>query len=108
MSFSPGQGTWMCYCDEDGDSEIDPGESSDHTCWKRGYGSGASPAAGLNSSVPADGVSCGRSYQLLAHGLLQRRKHLSVRQERSIAIRVLPASGVVRMWQYRNAWEELK
>lgn len=111
VSFRPAQRTWVCYCDEDDDSEIDPGEKRlGPYVLEKGIRFGCFAASGPNdSSLPGDGVSfLNNRISFSPMGSCNTGSIYLSDKDLSVAIRVLPASGVVRIWRYSKAWEELK
>ncbi|HPX18744.1 MAG: GspH/FimT family pseudopilin [Pseudomonadota bacterium] len=108
--FHPAEGTWVCFGDADGDSEMDETEQRlgpDRLDRKVCFGcvSGTGPNGTV---VPGDGISFVDnriSYSPL--GCCNSGSIYIRSEDRSMAIRVLPASGAVRMWEYRGAWEAL-
>lgn len=110
-SFRPDLRTWICYRDEDDDSEIDPGEQRlGPYILERGVRFGCLAGLGPNdSSLPGDGVSfVDNRISFSPMGSCNAGSVYLSDADLSIAIRFLPASGVVRMWQYKGVWEELK
>lgn len=111
VSFRPDLGTWVCYCDEDDDSKIDPGEKVlGPYMLEKGIRFGCLANKGPNdSSLPDDGVSfLDNRISFSPMGCCNSGSVYLSDKDFSIAIRLLPASGVVRIWQYRRTWEELK
>lgn len=111
VSFRPGQGTWVCYCDEDDDLKFDPGERMlGPYVLEKGIRFGCLAARGPNdTSLPDDGVSfTDNCISFSPMGCCNSGSVYLSDKNSSVAVRVLPASGVVRMWQYLRSWEELK
>lgn len=111
MGFQPGGGSWSCYCDEDDDGRQDPEERVQGPYFlRRGVFFGSLAAAGPNrTALPADGVSfaddevCFSRLGTCSSGSL----YLTDRRV-STAVRVMPASGAVRVWHYRGGWVEAR
>ncbi len=108
--FQPDAGTWVCYGDADGDSEMDGTEQRLGPDRLGGTVSfGCTTGTGPNgTAVPEDGISLvNNRISFSSLGCCNAGSIYLRSEDRSMAIRVLPASGVVRMWEYRGTWEVL-
>ncbi len=109
--FTPGSGSWLCYGDQDGDAEIGPGERQlGHFSLVPPVRFGCHAKNGPNNTViPVDGVSIsGNRITFSPMGCCNSGSIYIWNDTSSIAIRVLPASGVIRIWRYGSSWEVLK
>jgi type II secretory pathway pseudopilin PulG len=110
LVFQPGKGSWMGYGDADDDGQKDPGEMTlGPFILTKGVFFGCTARSGPNrTALPGDGVSftdnqiCFSSMGCCNSGSI----YLTDRGS-STAVRVMPASGAVRVWQYRGSWKEL-
>jgi len=111
VEFDPGKGAWICYGDANGDLLMDPGEQRlGPDTLDGGVSFGCIPDRGPNnSSVPEDGVSfLGNRITFSPLGCCNAGSIYLKSKERSAAIRVMPASGSVRVWEYRDGWRSVK
>lgn len=108
--FHPAEGAWVCFGDADGDSEM--GETEQRLGPDRLEGKvsfGCTTGTGPNgATVPGDGISfVNNRISFSPLGCCNAGSIYLRSEDRSMAIRVLPASGVVRMWEYRGTWKAL-
>lgn len=109
--FNPGHGSWVCYGDQNGDSRIDPGERllgpfSLSEPVRFGCRSHKGPN---DTDLPDDGVSFSDNRITFSPMGCCNSGSIYLRNDTSsIAIRVLPASGVIRIWRYGSSWEIIK
>lgn len=109
--FKPGQGSWICYGDLDGDSQIDPGEKVlGPFLLKEPLRFGCHARKGPNdTALPDDGVSFSDNRITFSPMGCCNSGSIYLRNDTSsLAIRVLPASGVIRIWRYGSSWEVVK
>lgn len=111
LEFDPGEGTWVCYGDTNNNSLMDPTENRlgpDRLEGEISFGCTASRGPN-NTAVPEDGISfLNNRISFSPLGCCNSGSLYLRSDERSIAVRVLPASGVVRIWEYRKDWKVVK
>ena len=109
--FNPGRKSWSGFCDKDNDCQRDPGEATlGPFILGKGIVFGSDAAAGPNNSpLPEDGVSF--QDDCITYSPVGASNSGSIylkSRAASIAIRVYPASGAMRIWVYRKTWENIK
>jgi type II secretory pathway pseudopilin PulG len=110
MIFQPGGRSWICYGDSDDDGLKDPGEKSlGPFSLEKGIAFGCMARTGPNgTALPADGVSFVDNQVCFSPlGCCNSGSIYLTNGKASMAVRVMPASGSVRVWEYRGAWKEL-
>ncbi len=109
--FFADRGEWICFGDANRNGRLDPGEqrSGPHAL-PRGIGFGSRAPRGPNdSAVPGDGISfvdnrvCFSALGTCNSGTIYLRT-----QEKELALRVLPASGTVVVYEYNRAWRVVR
>jgi prepilin-type N-terminal cleavage/methylation domain-containing protein len=109
--FHPKEDNCSCFGDVNANSQLDPGEEqlgSFHLQNGITYGSHASSGPN-NTKIPTDGVSfVNNRIRFSPMGSCNSGTVYLKSADRSIALRLLPSSGTVRMWEYTNSWQELK
>jgi hypothetical protein len=111
VQFDPGNGSWVCFGDEDNDSAMDEHERRlGPERLEDGVAFGSTVRPGPNKSdVPEDGISLvDDRVSFSPMGTCNSGTIYLRSKDRSMAIRVLPASGVVRVWEYREDWEVVR
>lgn len=111
VQFDPGKGTWVCFGDENSDSVMDAHERRiGPEGLEAGVAFGSRARPGPNkSNVPEDGISLvDNRVSFSPLGSCNSGTIYLCSEERSMAVRVLPASGVVRVWEFRDDWEVIR
>ncbi|HPA84640.1 MAG TPA: hypothetical protein PLJ30_07515 [Deltaproteobacteria bacterium] len=111
VEFDPGERTWICYGDADGDSLLDSAEQRIGPERLEGKISfGCTAHRGPNdTSIPVDGISFANNrVSFSPMGCCNSGSLYLKAEDRSVALRVMPASGVVRIWGYRGEWRVVK
>lgn len=111
MCLTPGSRTWICYGDRDDDSQMDPEERQLGPYELEGsVAFGCRALKGPNNTdLPDDGVTFANNrLSFSPMGCCMSGTIYLKDERRSIALRVLSASGVVKVWQYEKGWEVLK
>jgi len=111
MNFSSAQGEIFCYGDENNNAVNDSKErhmGPYRLC--KGVVFDCSATSGPNNTkVPTDGVSFSNNRVCYSNMGSCNAGTIYLRSDNeSIAVRVLPASGAVRMYVYSGVWKELK
>ena len=108
--FSPEQAMCICFGDANGNSSIDQGEPSlGPYVLPKGiiFGSNASKGPN-NTNLPDDGVSFVKNRVSFSNmGTCNSGTIYLSSPDRSLAIRLLPASGSVLKWEYIDSWRDL-
>jgi Tfp pilus assembly protein FimT len=110
MIFNPGKGSWLCYGDADDDGKQDAGEGTmGPFTLEKGIFFGSLAGSGPNkTSIPGDGVSFTENQVCFSPmGTCNSGSIYLTDRHFSTAVRVMPASGSVRVWHYRSAWKEI-
>jgi type II secretory pathway pseudopilin PulG len=110
MVFDPAGDTWHCYGDADEDGKPDDGEKTlGPFSLGRGVSFGSRAGVGPNgTALPTDGVSFQDDQVCFSPmGCCNSGTIYLTDRDSSTAIRVLPASGAVKVWQHRGAWRAL-
>jgi prepilin-type N-terminal cleavage/methylation domain-containing protein len=110
MIIQPGSRSWRCYGDSDSDGVRDAGEMAlGPFVLDEGISFGSTARSGPNSTaLPADGVSFVDDQICFSPlGSCNSGSIYLTDRGASTAVRLMPASGEVRVWQYRGAWREL-
>jgi prepilin-type N-terminal cleavage/methylation domain-containing protein len=109
--FSPEENRCICFGDKNANSQIDPEEQQIGPFYLNEgirYGSLA-PKGPNKTTIPSDGVSFVNNRTSFSYMGCCNAGTLYVRsQDRSLAIRLLPSSGTVRMWEYAESWQVVK
>jgi prepilin-type N-terminal cleavage/methylation domain-containing protein len=110
--FYPDQKSWISFCDKDDDCRMDPGEErigpftlEQEICF------GSIAASGPNGTdIPEDGISFQDNCITFSRmGCCNAGTLYMMNKTRSsFAIRLYPASGLVRIWKYCEKWEIIK
>ncbi|MBN2299183.1 MAG: prepilin-type N-terminal cleavage/methylation domain-containing protein [Deltaproteobacteria bacterium] len=103
----------MCigYGDTNDNSSLDQGEEQLGPYYLAdGISYGSHASAGPNkSSIPQDAVSfLNNCTSFSCMGCCNAGTIYIRSQDRSIAVRLLPSSGLVRMWEYKESWRVVK
>jgi len=109
--FSPEEGRCISFGDKNSNALIDPDEQqigpfylTDGIC----HGSHA-PEGPNKTKIPDDGVSFVNNRTVFSYmGCCNAGTIYLKSQDRSLAIRLLPSSGTVRMWEYAQSWQVVK
>ncbi len=109
--FWPEEGKCLGFGDTNGSFQADATEEQIGPVYlEDGICFGSHASAGPNkTSIPADGVSFVNnrvSFSLM--GCCNAGTLYLKSKDRSLAIRLLPASGTARMWEYTDSWQVLK
>jgi prepilin-type N-terminal cleavage/methylation domain-containing protein len=109
--FMPGDRSWYCYGDENSNNRMDSDEERlGPYRLETGIFFGCSVSTGPNdTAVPSDGISladnrvsfsplgsCNAGTIFIRHG------------SQNLALRVFPASGTIRTYEYSSGWRELR
>lgn len=109
--FRPEEGKCLCFGDENANSQIDPSEQQLGPYYLMdGISYGSYASTGPNKSkIPDDGVSFVNNRTRFSYmGCCNAGTIYLKSEDRSIAIRLLPSSGIVRMWEYVETWQVVK
>lgn len=109
--FQPEEGRFSCFGDEDADSQVDPTEKQlGPYVLADGILYGSLASTGPNKSrIPEDGVSFVNNRTSFSYmGCCNAGTVYLKSQDRALAIRLLPSSGTVRMWEYDGTWKVMK
>ena len=109
--FLPEEGTCLCYGDQNADSQIDMTEEQlGPYCLLDGITFGSFASTGPNKTkIPDDGVSFTKNRTSFSYmGCCNAGTIYLKTKDRSVAIRLLPSSGMVRMWEYDRSWQVVK
>lgn len=109
--FHPEEDKCSCFGDANTNAEMDPGEEqlgSFHL--QNGISFGSHASTGPNKTkIPTDGVSfVNNRIRFSPMGSCNSGTVYLKSSDRSIALRLLPSSGAVRMWEYIDKWQEIK
>lgn len=110
MILYPGGRYWLCYGDADDDGQRDHGERvMGPFPLDMGISFGCQAGSGPNSSsVPGDGVSfVDNQICFSPMGGCNAGTIYLTDTRVSMAVRLMPASGSMRVWENRGAWREL-
>jgi len=111
IHFWPEEKKCLGYADANNNSNLDSGEEQLGPYYLAdGISYGSHASAGPNkSSIPSDAVSFVNNRTSFSSMGTCNAGTIYVRSEdRSIAVRVLPSSGLVRMWEYNDSWQVIK
>lgn len=109
--FLPDRAQWVCFGDANRNGRLDPGEqrSGPHAL-PRGIKFGSTAPRGPNdSAIPGDGISfvenrvCFSALGTCNSGTIYLNS-----QDRALALRVLPASGTVVVYEYDRTWRVVR
>lgn len=109
--FSPGPAQWYCFGDLNRNMQHDPGEQrlGPYVLTKGILFGSRAPAGPNNSSIPADGVSfSGNRVSFSPMGTCNAGTIYLRSTDRDLALRVLPASGLVLMYEKNPSWRVLR
>ena len=109
--FSPGDGSWFCFGDTNNNDRWDAGEERlGPYHLDSGIFFGSHTHSGPNNtSVPSDGISfTDNRISFSPMGSCNAGTIFINCKEWNLAIRVFPASGTIRSYEYSGAWRELK
>jgi len=109
--FFPEEERCICFGDKNANSQIDPGEQQIGPFYlSEGICYGCLASKGPNKTkIPGDGVSfVNNRTSFSSMGCCNAGTIYLRSQDRSLAIRLLPSSGTVRMWEYDEAWQVVK
>lgn len=99
------------YGDINDNSSLDPGEEQLGPYYLEddiSYGSHASYGPN-KSNIPSDAVSfLNNRTSFSCMGCCNAGTIYLRSQDRSIAVRLLPSSGLARMWEYKDSWQIIK
>lgn len=99
------------YGDTNNNSSLDPGEQQCGPYYLAdGISYGSHASVGPNkSTIPQDAVSFQNNRTSFScMGCCNAGTIYLRSKDRSIAIRLLPSSGLVRMWEYKDSWQVVK
>lgn len=109
--FTPNQARWVCFGDANRNLLPDPGEQrlGPYTL-ARGIAFGCSAPEGPNrTTIPSDGISFTANRVSFSPMGACNAGTIYVRaEEKSLALRVLPASGTVLIYGYTGSWKVMK
>lgn len=109
--FSPGHAQWFCFGDPNRNMRHDPGEQrlGPYVLTKGILFGSRAPAGPNNSSIPADGISfSGNRVSFSPMGTCNAGTIYLKSTDRDLALRVLPASGLVLMYERNPSWRVLR
>lgn len=109
--FTPELDRWVCFADPNRNLRHDPGEQMmGPFTLARGVAFGSRAPSGPNStSIPADGVSfAGNRVSFSALGTCNAGSIYLRSDDRDMALRVLPASGTVLVYERSPSWRALR
>jgi len=109
--FKPEAGQWSAFGDINGNARYDPGEQrlGPYTLGQ-GIKFGSSAQTGPNNTaIPTDGISFVDDRVCFSPmGACNAGTVYLFSNDRSVALRILPASGTVLLYQYINFWRQLE
>ncbi|HOO37052.1 MAG TPA: prepilin-type N-terminal cleavage/methylation domain-containing protein [Deltaproteobacteria bacterium] len=109
--FSPEEQRCISFGDKNADSQIDPGEEQIGPFYlSEGISYGSLAPSGPNkTTIPSDGVSFTSNRTSFSYmGCCNAGTVYLKSEDRSLAIRLMPSSGMVRMWEYDMSWQVVK
>jgi prepilin-type N-terminal cleavage/methylation domain-containing protein len=109
--FIPAEGGWFSFGDANNNNLMDPGEERLGPCHlEAGIGFGSHAHTGPNgTTVPSDGVSFAENrISFSPLGSCNAGTIFLRCREWDLAVRVYPASGTIRRYEYNDVWRELK
>ncbi|MEA3223698.1 MAG: GspH/FimT family pseudopilin [Thermodesulfobacteriota bacterium] len=109
--FLPGQGKYFAFCDKDEDGVWDTGEDKQGPfSLDDGVRFGSLAGHGPNNTtIASDGITIvGNRINFSKMGSSNAGTIYLASEDTSYALRVLPASGAVRIWRYRGRWEKCR
>lgn len=107
VCFVPGESRWYCHADTDGNGRRDAGEPFvGPYVLQRGIRFGSRAARGPNDTeIPRDGVSLSDNrVSFSAMGTCNSGTVYLTSGSRDMALRVMPASGVVLEYEWDDGW----
>jgi Tfp pilus assembly protein FimT len=107
VCFEPDGSRWYCFADPDRDSERDAGEALlGPYVLGRGVTFGSRAAKGPNNSdMPADGVSlAGNRLSFSPMGSSNAGTIYLRSRDKDMALRIMPASGTVLLYEWGRSW----
>jgi type II secretory pathway pseudopilin PulG len=111
MIFFTDRREWVCFGDANRNGRLDPGEqSSGPHVLSRGINFGSSAPRGPNdSAIPGDGISfVDNRVCFSAMGTCNSGTIYLNSQDKGLALRVLPASGTVVVYEYDRTWRVVR
>ena len=111
MVFAPAQGRWYCFGDQNRNMQHDPGEQRlGPYVLARGVLFGARAPSGPNgSTIAPDGVSLtGNRVSYSPMGTCNAGTVYLMSEDRDMALRILPASGTVLVYEKNPSWRVLR
>jgi prepilin-type N-terminal cleavage/methylation domain-containing protein len=108
--FLPGHGSWWCYGDADGNGRLDPGERTlgPFTLGREIFFGCLEKSGPNGTALPADGVSFTDNQVCFSPtGCCNAGSMYLTDRRGSVAIRIMPASGGVSVWHFRNGWRDV-
>ena len=109
--FIPGERQWFSFGDVNGNARYDSGEQQTGTCiLPQGITFGCHAAGGPNNSVvPPDGITFSDNrINFSPMGACNSGTVYLCTGDKSMGLRVLPASGTVLMYEYISSWRMLR
>jgi prepilin-type N-terminal cleavage/methylation domain-containing protein len=109
--FMPVQGSWLCFGDTNGNNRKDPGEEimgPYHADTGIMFGC-LLPSGPNNTVIPQDGISFVENrVSFSPMGSCNSGTIYLRRNDRVLSLRILPASGTVRIYEYNGEWRVLR
>jgi prepilin-type N-terminal cleavage/methylation domain-containing protein len=109
--FKPGERQWLAFGDHNGNTRYDSGEQQIGPCiLQQGITFGCHAARGPNDSdIPSDGVTLADNrINFSPMGACNAGTVYLCTSDKSMALRVLSASGTVLIYEYINSWRLLR
>ncbi|HHO75809.1 MAG TPA: prepilin-type N-terminal cleavage/methylation domain-containing protein [Deltaproteobacteria bacterium] len=107
----PEKGEWLGYGDTNNNHNLETGEEHLGPFYLTdGISCGSHASVGPNNStIPDDAVSFQNNrISFSSMGCCNAGTIYLMSHDRSMAIRLLPSSGLVRIWEYKDSWEVVK
>jgi prepilin-type N-terminal cleavage/methylation domain-containing protein len=109
--FKPGERQWIAFGDANGNKRYDSGEQQIGTCiLQKGIAFGSPAASGPNNTtIPPDGITFADDrINFSPMGACNSGTVYLCAGDKSMCLRVLPASGTVSMYEYSSSWRLLR
>jgi prepilin-type N-terminal cleavage/methylation domain-containing protein len=109
--FKPGERQWFAFGDVNGNTQYDSGEKHIGTCTlQQGITFGCHASSGPNNTtIPPDGITfAGNRINFSPMGACNSGTVYLCTSDKSMGLRILPASGTVLIYEYISSWRLLR